>query len=219
VTNSGPAAGWYEDPTGVGELRYHDGTQWTEHVTIDGQQTTSPYGVLTVPAFTMSRLAQWRSEDEKAVAIVGPTGALGQFVAMIDGTPGYRFEDASGGTVLEVSKPSLKSSVEVLDPAGYLVGTITKIGRLRSRYDVTPVDGDATATVKLSSGATDEWELQASGARRGSVARTVLSPPDGLMLAGADYATAIEGSLDEQMQRLVLAIPLAIDILDTQVTG
>jgi Protein of unknown function (DUF2510) len=35
-------AGWYADPSGRYELRYWDGTQWTEHVSRAGQQFTDP---------------------------------------------------------------------------------------------------------------------------------------------------------------------------------
>jgi Protein of unknown function (DUF2510) len=35
-------AGWYHDPAGRYELRYWDGTAWTEHVSRAGQQYTDP---------------------------------------------------------------------------------------------------------------------------------------------------------------------------------
>ncbi|MEY2450526.1 MAG: hypothetical protein QOD92_100, partial [Acidimicrobiaceae bacterium] len=114
-------ADWYEDPTKVGELRYFDGTQWTEHVTIDGVQTTAPYASddvegtahsegpsASVQTFTVSRAAQWRTEEEKPIEVVGAAGLLGRYVTSLDGAPGYRFEDAQGGLVLSVAKPGLK---------------------------------------------------------------------------------------------------------------
>jgi hypothetical protein len=36
------AANWYADPTGRHQLRYHNGTAWTEHVSDNGQQSTDP---------------------------------------------------------------------------------------------------------------------------------------------------------------------------------
>ena len=48
VAESAPAAesavpaGWYADPSGRFELRYWDGTAWTEHVSRAGQQFTDP---------------------------------------------------------------------------------------------------------------------------------------------------------------------------------
>src|SRR5437667_9272114 len=38
------AANWYPDPFGRHELRYHDGTQWTEHVSSHGKQSVDPPG-------------------------------------------------------------------------------------------------------------------------------------------------------------------------------
>ncbi len=35
-------AGWYPDPAGRFELRYWDGSAWTEHVSRAGQQYTDP---------------------------------------------------------------------------------------------------------------------------------------------------------------------------------
>jgi len=39
---SAVAAGWYADPSSRFELRYWDGSQWTEHVSRGGQQFTDP---------------------------------------------------------------------------------------------------------------------------------------------------------------------------------
>ena len=35
-------AGWYPDPSARFEMRYWDGTAWTEHVSRQGQQFTDP---------------------------------------------------------------------------------------------------------------------------------------------------------------------------------
>lgn len=218
-------ADWYEDPAKVGELRYYDGTQWTEHVTIDGLQTTAPFEPVETPAdvdpastpsFTVTRGAQWRTEEEQALEVHGPAGPLGRFVTMLDGAPGYRFEDAQGGTVLTVSKPGLKTSVEVADPAGYRVGAITKIGRLHSRYDIARVDSDDVATIKLVAGGIDEWHLQLGGGRGATITRASRSPADSLNLADVTYTVTITAPIDDGLQRLLLAVPIAIDILDTQ---
>ncbi|MEY2404182.1 MAG: hypothetical protein QOD38_1733 [Acidimicrobiaceae bacterium] len=223
-------ADWYEDPTKVGELRYFDGTQWTEHVTIDGVQTTAPFSPAAAAApgretvsepdgvrtITMSRSAQWRTEEERPIDVVGTAGVIGRFVTMVDGAPGYRFDDAQGGAVLSVSKPGLKAAVEVADPAGYPVGTITKVGRLHSRYEIARADGGTPATVRLLAGATDEWEVQGNGAQSATIARAISSPGDALNFAEVTYRVAISAPVDDQLQRLLLATPIAIDILDTQ---
>ena len=38
------AVGWHADPSGRQELRYYDGTRWTEHVSTGGLQATDPLG-------------------------------------------------------------------------------------------------------------------------------------------------------------------------------
>jgi hypothetical protein len=219
VIDAPTPAGWYRDPSGVAELRYFDGSQWTEHVTIDGRQTTAPMEGGSYGAFTMRRGAQWRSEEEKPLEVVTDRGVLGRFLPMVDGVPGYRFDDADGAVVVRISKPGLKNEVEVRDPAGYLLGTITKVGRLRSRYDVTTVDPPRTATVKVAATSTDdvgEWELQADSAVVARFTRTTSSAADALNFASVEYAAVMLAPLDEQMEQLYLAIPLTIDILDTQ---
>ena len=42
ATESTVPAGWYADPSGRYELRYWDGSAWTEHVSRAGQQFTDP---------------------------------------------------------------------------------------------------------------------------------------------------------------------------------
>jgi hypothetical protein len=42
AASSAAPAGWYADPSGRYELRYWDGSQWTEHVSRAGQQYTDP---------------------------------------------------------------------------------------------------------------------------------------------------------------------------------
>ena len=215
-------AGWYEDPAKIGELRYYDGAQWTEHVTIGGVQTTAPLDGGTAsadaaaqPTFTMRRDAQWRSEEEKPVEVVGRNGVLGRFVPMLDGAAGYRFQDVEGGVIIIVSKPSFKSTVEVQDASGSVLGTITKVGRLHSRYDIAATAG-TQATVRLTGGASDAWELQIGGATAATFTRQTESAADALNFAGTEYTATMVGALDGDMERMFLGVPLAIDILDTQ---
>jgi hypothetical protein len=41
------AANWYADPTGRHQLRYHNGTAWTEHISDNEQQSTDPVEATT----------------------------------------------------------------------------------------------------------------------------------------------------------------------------
>ncbi|MGA0064860.1 MAG: DUF2510 domain-containing protein [Ilumatobacteraceae bacterium] len=42
AVNPAVPAAWYKDPSGRFELRYWNGTSWTEHVARDGRQFTDP---------------------------------------------------------------------------------------------------------------------------------------------------------------------------------
>ena len=182
-------AGWYEDPAKVGELRYFDGQRWTEHVTIGGVQTTAAYEPAEEsppPSFTMRRGAQSRSDDEQALTVIGISGAIGSYVPTLDGAPGYRLEDPQGGTVLTVSKPSLKSAVEVADPAGAPVCTIRKVGRLHARYEIQQPGREELSNVKLAPGATDRWQLQLGGGPAATFTRATSSPAVALNLAAVE---------------------------------
>ncbi len=41
---AGPPSGWYADPSGHNQVRWWDGSRWTEHVGNDGVHATEPMG-------------------------------------------------------------------------------------------------------------------------------------------------------------------------------
>jgi hypothetical protein len=220
VKDESRPAGWYDDPTDVGELRYYDGQQWTAHVTIEGVQTMVAYEVAAVdtnPGYTVARVAQPRSEEERPLDVVGDViGPMGRFVTVVEGAPGYRFEDVDGDVVLSVFKPGLKSEVEVHGPTGNPVGVITKVGRLRSRYDIVRAGSGETIVGKLRAGSEDQWEVQAGAAMIATVTRAVGSPADPSNYVAVTYSVNVPVDVEPDLDRLLLAIPITIDMLDTQ---
>ncbi|NGN93789.1 DUF2510 domain-containing protein [Nocardioides sp. KC13] len=69
-------AAWYPDPTGQAELRYYDGSQWTEHVSTGGQQSTAP---LTPPQATVAQEAPTQvGSAQAAQAAYGDSGQAQQ---------------------------------------------------------------------------------------------------------------------------------------------
>ena len=61
------ASGWYADPRGRHEHRYHDGTAWTDHVADQGRVTSDPFLELSSPPPpppVTSRPTTARSADE-----------------------------------------------------------------------------------------------------------------------------------------------------------
>jgi len=219
VTDESRPAGWYDDPTDVGELRYYDGQQWTAHVTIDGVQTMVDYEVAAVdtnPGYTVTRLAQSRSEEERPLDVVGVIGFMGRFVTVVDGAPGYQFQDVDGDVVLSIAKPGLKSEVEVRGPTGAAVGTITKVGRLHSRYDIVRAGSGEKLVVKLLGGSPDEWEVLVVNSPIATITRAA-SPADPSSFAAVTYSVLVPVDVEPDLDRLLLAIPVTIDMLDTQV--
>lgn len=68
------AAAWHPDPTGRHELRYWDGTQWTEHVSDGGVQSVAP---LTPPEEPTAHTSVAQSSAaEEAAATDRPEGAM-----------------------------------------------------------------------------------------------------------------------------------------------
>jgi uncharacterized protein YxjI len=67
-TGSAPA-GWYPDPMGRHEVRYYDGTEWTEHVASHGRQAVDPIsGPSHVPTVQRDPEKVRRDVDKAGVA-------------------------------------------------------------------------------------------------------------------------------------------------------
>lgn len=79
------AAAWHPDPTGRHELRYWDGTQWTEHVSDQGVQSTSP--VNADGATPGGQPAQQAQQDQQPQQDYSQSG-YGQHGGQPGGQPG-----------------------------------------------------------------------------------------------------------------------------------
>ena len=227
MTDSSTPAGWYEDPVLAAELRYWDGSEWTEHVSSDGIQSVSPLPVpepeddtpaispLDADGFTVERTTEYRDSVEHGLDVLVDGLLAARFDPIVEGAPGYRLYEPSGQALLTVTKPGLKATVEVTGADGGALGGITRIGRLHSRYELKSVEGTRLASAKLMVG-DDRWEITtASGTVAAAMARVVRTPADGLALAGVDYHVSVTEK-DGSLQPLLVALPVAVDILDTQ---
>lgn len=95
-----PSPGWYPDPSGAHEHRYHDGGTWTEHVSDGGVASTAPMP----PA--------WPPPGAAAPRPPGPPGAPGWGAPPAPGYgapgwPGVAREHPDGTTVLVLGILSL----------------------------------------------------------------------------------------------------------------
>ncbi len=80
-------AGWYDDPTRGGRLRYWDGAQWTEWVSENGQTASEPIGAPAAPA---------SGTPSQVVEVPAEYASVGQQAAQP--TPGIQPAPAAGGT-------------------------------------------------------------------------------------------------------------------------
>ncbi len=119
---------WYPDPYGRHELRYFDGSQWTEHVSSHGRQSTdAPGGDIRVP--TVQRKTE-KVQADVAKAGVGagaqtgggtlftePVLVVNQKAKLIEVNNEYAVYDQSGrqiGAVRQVGQSTAKKVLRVL---------------------------------------------------------------------------------------------------------
>jgi hypothetical protein len=105
------AAGWYPDPSGRFEARFHNGSAWTADVSTDGQRFVDPLG--TAPPSSTSQSGQpaerARNKPATAAMVLGIValavgwmpfivvlGAIAAVLALIFGTVGLRQSGATG---------------------------------------------------------------------------------------------------------------------------
>ncbi|MGK2949566.1 MAG: phospholipid scramblase-related protein [Acidimicrobiales bacterium] len=130
MTESGspqPPADWYPDPFGRHELRYWDGTQWSEHVSSHGRQSVdAPVGGSVVP--TVNRKTEKVVRDvARAGAVAGGTGGgtiftepvlvVNQKAKLIEVNNEYAIYDQQGtqiGAVRQVGQSAAKKVLRVL---------------------------------------------------------------------------------------------------------
>jgi uncharacterized protein YxjI len=164
-------AGWYADPTGRHELRYYDGSDWTEHVSSHGRQAVDPPtgGGGHVP--TVNRATEKIRRDVASVGsqpyggqgggtvFTEPVLVVNQKAKLIEVNNEYAIYDQHGtqiGAVRQVGQNMLKKAfrllgsydqfmthkLQVVDMAGTVLLAITRPAKiLKSRVIVE--DGSA----------------------------------------------------------------------------
>jgi uncharacterized protein YxjI len=155
-------ANWYPDPVGRHELRYYDGSQWTEHVSSGGKQGVDPLVAPRAPVVTHSTSKvqqQVARAGVQAGAVVGsgtifsePVLVVNQKAKLIEVNNEYAIYDQHGaqlGAIRQVGQSAAKKvarvlldidqflthSLQIVDMAGAVQLTVTRPRKvLKSRF-------------------------------------------------------------------------------------
>jgi uncharacterized protein YxjI len=157
-------ADWYPDPSGRHELRYYDGTQWTEHVSSGGRQSVEPLtpGVVPVAAAKPGKVQQQVANAGVTAGEVAGGGSIftepvlvvNQKAKLIEVNNEYAIFDQHGtqiGAIRQVGQSAAKKvarvllsvdqflthSLQVVDMSGAVQLTVTRPGKVfKSRFIV-----------------------------------------------------------------------------------
>ncbi|MGQ0431687.1 MAG: phospholipid scramblase-related protein [Microthrixaceae bacterium] len=189
---------WYPDPLGRHELRYWDGSQWTEHVSSHGRQSVdAPTQGTHVPT-TQRATEKIVADVQKAGAVPGAVGGgsiftepvlvVNQKAKLIEVNNEYAIYDQNGvqiGAVRQVGQSAAKKVIRVLtsydqfmthklqvvDMQGNVLLALTRPAKLmKSRVIVQDGHGNEVgAVVQQNAIGKIRFNLEAGGRTYGSI--------------------------------------------------
>jgi uncharacterized protein YxjI len=159
-------ANWYPDPAGRHELRYYDGTQWTEHVSSNGRQSADPIAPGPAPLVSSTAAPRVQQQVAKAGVQAGavsgggtifsePILVVNQKAKIIEINNEYAIYDQHGrqlGAIRQVGQSAAKKvarvllnvdqflthSLQIVDMSGAVQLTITRPRKvMKSRFVVS----------------------------------------------------------------------------------
>ncbi|MGQ0616265.1 MAG: phospholipid scramblase-related protein [Acidimicrobiia bacterium] len=192
-------AKWYPDPWGRHELRYHNGTIWTEHVSSHGRQSVDqPGGGSRVP--TVNRATekvqrdvqkagvQAGSEQGGGTLLTEPILVVNQKAKLIEVNNEYAVYDQYGtqvGAVRQVGQSKAKKvlrvvasvdqfmthKLQIVDMSGQVILAITRPAKfLKSRFSVNDGSGrEIGQVVQQNAIGKINFGLEAEGVAHGSI--------------------------------------------------
>jgi len=193
------AANWYPDPLGRHELRYWDGTQWTEHVSSHGRQSVDPpVGSSHVPTVNRSTEkiqgdvaragVQAGAQQGSGTLFTEPVLVVNQKAKLIEVSNEYAVYDQNGrqlGAVREVGQSAMKKAVrllssydqflthklQIVDMNGQVVLGLTRPAKfLKSKVVVTDATGvEIGQIVQQNVWGKIRFALEAGGYTYGSI--------------------------------------------------
>ncbi len=116
------APGWYSDALGRHELRYWDGTRWTEHVASHGRQTVDP-------AETPARIVQGRQSREKVQQQVRRQAGL----EAVGGGGGCLFSEPILVVNQKAKLIEVNNEYAIYDQHGDQIGAVRQVGQSKAK--------------------------------------------------------------------------------------
>ncbi|MDH3752637.1 MAG: phospholipid scramblase-related protein [Acidimicrobiia bacterium] len=113
---------WYPDPLGRHEMRYWDGTAWTEHVSSHGAQKVDPPSGEPNMVYGSDSAAKIRQQVEERAGIVPSTTAGGGI-----------FDQPVLVVNQKVKLIELNNEYAIFDPNGEQIGLIRQVGQSKAK--------------------------------------------------------------------------------------
>lgn len=93
MSDQSPPPAWYPDPSGRFELRYWNGTAWTEHAARGGEVVADPLQAATAPAAVAAAEQPAADTSQEPYDLLLPAGAV--IACFTDRVPGELLRDGS----------------------------------------------------------------------------------------------------------------------------
>jgi len=174
-------AGWHPDPSQAHELRYFDGTQWTEHVSDQGVTTTAPLappGAVTRGLDSLDRGVVFGADTSEQVRrqVAHNTGA-----APVGAGTGDLFSEPTLVVNQKAKMFELNNEYTVFDAEGNKIGAVVQVGQSGARKALRFVS-NVDQFLKVQLDVVDAWGRPVLKLTRpGKILKStvIVSRPDG----------------------------------------
>jgi uncharacterized protein YxjI len=186
------SAGWHPDPSGAHELRYFDGTQWTEHVSDRGVTSTAPLAAGSVGRSmdSVDRIGAFGTDTSEQVRrqVAQNTGA-----APVAAGTGDLFSEPTLVVNQKAKIFELNNEYTVFDAEGNKVGAVIQVGQSGARKALRFVS-NVDQFLKVQLDVVDAWGRPVLRLTRpGKVLKStvIVSRPDGTEVGRLKQENAI----------------------------
>ena len=231
------AADWYPDPHGRAELRYWDGSAWTDHISSGGVQGAGIEGgargggsIFNEPILVVNQKAkvielnnQYSVFDQNGqqIAAVGQVGQSAfkqvlRFFASLDQFFTHTLEvtDGQGRVLIRLIRPRkfFKSQVIVEDATGNEIGRIVQKNMVGKINFVLEANGAQLGAIKAENWRAWNFRIEEnSGIEVARITKTFEGIATTMFTTADNYVVQVNQRMPEPFNTLVVASALCID--------